>query len=210
VSGLLIAISLTRAAQQKKVVWAKANKWCCKTVQQSPTMPRMTPPTAAEHNPYFSKYISLVPDGDILEMLHTQLEPMLHNLQALSAAQLEQRYAADKWNTLEVLRHLVDTERVFAFRATHIARRDPNPLPSFDQDQWMQGSPTVALEVLLEEWRRVRASTSALFSSLSESDWTHLGRASDSPLSPKACAYIIVGHPMHHQNLWLERYGLKI
>jgi hypothetical protein len=173
-------------------------------------MPHMNPPTPAEHNPYFSKYISLVPDGNVLEMLHTQLEPVLHNLRQLSAQQLEQRYAPDKWNTLEVLRHLIDTERVFAFRATHIARQDPNPLPSFDQDQWQQNAPNSPLPDLLEEWRAVRASSVALFSSLSKPAWTLLGTASDSPLSPNACAYIIAGHPMHHQKLWLERYGLKI
>jgi hypothetical protein len=170
----------------------------------------MTPPTVAEHNAYFSRYISLVPDGNVLEMLQHQLEPMLHNLQQLSSEQLGQRYAPDKWNTLEVLRHLIDTERVFAFRATHIARRDPNPLPSFDQDQWQKNAPISRLPELLEEWGKVRAGTLALFSGLSDSDWTHIGTAGDSPLSPKACAYIIVGHPMHHQKLWLERYGLSV
>jgi hypothetical protein len=170
----------------------------------------MDRPTSAEHNPYFSKYISLVPHGDILEMLTNQLGTVQQNLQALAPSQLEHRYAPDKWNTLQVVRHLSDTERVFTFRATHIARRDPNPLPSFDQDQWMQGAPQTSLDVLLEEWRLVRASAVQLFSSLSDADWTHFGTASDSPLTPKACAYIMVGHLMYHQGLWRERYGLSV
>jgi hypothetical protein len=170
----------------------------------------MIRPTAAEHDPYFSKYISLVPDTDMLEMLQSQLGAVTQKLQALSPEQLEHRYAPDKWNTLQVVRHLSDTERVFTFRATHIARRDPNPLPSFDQDQWMQGAPQTSLGVLLEEWRLVRASAVQLFSSLSDSDWTHTGTAGDSPLTPKACAYIIAGHLIYHQGLWRERYGFSV
>jgi DinB superfamily len=213
VSTRTVAQVSTRTMAQvstHQVAQVKPKKWCCPPPQFGGTMPHMTPPTSAEHNPYFSRYISLVPNGNILEMLQTQLEPMLHNLRQLSSEQLEQRYAPDKWNTLEVLRHLIDTERVFTFRATHIARRDPNPLPSFDQDLWQKNAPSSQLSELLEEWQMVRASAVALFSSLSDADWTHLGRASDSPLSPNACAYNIVGHPMYHQKLWLERYGLKI
>jgi hypothetical protein len=171
---------------------------------------RMNPPTPAEHNPYFSKYISLVPEGDILEMLQHQLKAVLPNLEALTQQQLEHRYAPDKWSTLQVVRHLMDTERVFTFRATHIARRDPSPLPSFDQDQWMKHTPNSNMAALQYEWLAVRQNAVMLFVSLSETDWTHIGTASDSPLSPRACAYIMVGHLIYHQQLWLERYGMRI
>jgi DinB superfamily len=145
----------------------------------------VNPPTHAEHNPYFSKYISLVPEGDILEMLQNQLGAVFQNLEGLSGTQLEHRYAPGKWSVLQVVRHLVDTERVFTFRATHIARRDSNPLSSFDQDVWMKHAPSSDLAALLPEWMAVRQNAVTLFVSLSQADWTHIGIAGDSPLSPK-------------------------
>jgi DinB superfamily len=99
--------------------------------------------------------------------------------------------------------HIVDTERVFGYRATHIARRDPAPLPGFDQDQWMQSldSSTTTLAAVLEEWVAVRVSLLHLFSRLSATDWQAHGIASDHTMTPRACAYIIVGHWEHHARL---------
>jgi hypothetical protein len=169
-------------------------------------------PTAEEHLPYFSRYIDLVPEGDINTLLETQFEPLYENLKNLSLEQTQFRYAPSKWNVLEVLGHLSDTERVFTFRALHIARGDPSPLPGFDQDTWLQKVDFASrdLSSLLLEWHGVRTATISLFSSLDSAAWLRRGVASGHAMTPRACAYIIVGHAMYHQQLLREKYGLVV
>jgi hypothetical protein len=169
-------------------------------------------PSPNEHLPYFSRYIDLVPEGDINTLLETQFEPLHQALAGLTTTQAQFRYAPDKWNILEVLGHLSDTERVFTFRALHIARGDPSPLPGFDQDDWMKKVDFANrnLSDLLLEWRGVRTAAISLFSSLNETAWVYHGIASGHAMTPRACAYIIVGHAMYHQRLLREKYGLSI
>ncbi len=169
-------------------------------------------PSNTEHLPYFSNYIDLVPDDNINTILETQFAPLETKLLALTPIQIQQRYAPDKWNVLEVIGHLSDTERVFTFRALHIARGDPSPLPGFNQDTWIQhvDFATRDLKTLLLEWRAVRAATTSLFSSLDSAAWTRIGTASGHAITPRACAYIIAGHQMYHQALLREKYGLPI
>ena len=169
-------------------------------------------PSPNEHLPYFSRYIDLVPEGDINTLLESQFEPLYQALASLSPEQAQFRYAPDKWNVLEVLGHLSDTERVFSFRALHIARGDPSPLPSFDQDRWSKNVDFASRKLadVLLEWRGVRAAAISLFSSLNQSAWLQHGIASGHTMTPRACAYIIVGHAMYHQQLLREKYGLAI
>jgi hypothetical protein len=169
-------------------------------------------PSNAEHLPYFSRYIDLVPEGDINTILEAQFAPLEAKLLALTPVQTQHRYAPEKWSVLEVIGHLSDTERVFTFRALHIARGDPSPLPGFDQDTWMQhiDFATRDLKTLLLEWRAVRMAAISLFSSLNSAAWTRIGTASDHAMTPRACAYIIAGHLMYHQTLLCEKYELPI
>jgi hypothetical protein len=169
-------------------------------------------PSNTEYLPYFSKYIDFVPDGNINTILETQFVPFEEKLLALTPDQTQHRYAPDKWNVLEVIGHLSDAERVFTFRALHIARGDPSPLPGFDQDTWSKhvDVTTRNLDSLLLEWRGVRMATISLFSSLDSAAWTRIGTASGHALTPRACAYIIAGHLLHHQALLREQYGLSI
>ncbi len=167
-------------------------------------------PTLEEHLPYFSRYIDLVPEGDINTLLESQLMPFEAKLRALSADQLQHRYAPEKWNTLQIIKHLSDTERVFSYRAVHFARGDSSPLPSFDQDTWLKQTTSQDLDRLLLEWQSVRQSAVYLFSSLDGAAWLRRGTASGHPMSSRACAYIIVGHLMYHQELLRQKYGLAV
>ncbi len=167
-------------------------------------------PTPEEHPPYFSRYINLVPTGDINTMLESQLAPVVAKLRALSATQLAYRYAPEKWNTLQIIQHLSDTERVFSYRALHFARGDNNPLPGFDQAAWLKQSNPQDLDALLLEWQSVRQSAVYLFSCLDQAAWLRRGTASGHAMSPRACAYIIVGHLMYHQSLLQEKYDLAV
>ena len=167
-------------------------------------------PTTAEHLPYFSRYIDLVPDGSIVTQLEAQLQAEFAVLEALTPEQAKHRYAPDKWSVLEVIGHICDTERVFSYRALHVARNDPSPLPGFDQDVWMQNVDWTGrtLHDVMLEWRGVRSATLGLFSHLDEQAWTRHGTVSGNALSPRACAYIIAGHVRHHMNIFKEHYGV--
>lgn len=169
-------------------------------------------PGPEEHLPYFSRYIDLVPDGDVVAMMQNQLEPIIKKLETLSPEQANHRYAEGKWSVLEVLGHLSDTERVFTFRALHFARGDGNPLPGFDQDAWANNVDFAArdLSSILFEWRGVRQAAVSLFGNLSSEAWLRRGVASGHAMSPRACAYIIVGHLIYHQQFFRERYGLDL
>jgi hypothetical protein len=167
-------------------------------------------PDASEHLAYFSRYINLVPDGPVVELLGTEFERVFSLLSTLTPQQAQHRYAPGKWSVSEMIGHICDTERVFAYRALHAARKDSSPLPGFDQDQWMEpvDFASRALPDLLEEWRGVRSASSGLFSHLSPEAWGYRANVSQNPMTPRACAYIIVGHPVYHLHKLKELYGV--
>ncbi len=119
------------------------------------------------------------------------------------------RYAPGKWSVKEILLHLIDSERVFAYRALCIARGEQTPLPGFEQDDYvpLSGAEGRSPESLLEEYRAVREATLSLFRHLPEESLTRIGKASDNPLSARAAAWIIAGHEVHHLRVIEERYG---
>src|SRR5215471_11032474 len=94
----------------------------------------ITRPTATEYAPFYEGYISLVPEGDIITFLTRQIDDTVNFLKNIPESQADGRYAPGKWSIKEVVGHLIDCERIFAYRALRIARNDPKPLPGFDQD----------------------------------------------------------------------------
>ena len=154
------------------------------------------------------RYIALVPEGDVVSTLSSQIGDTLALLRGLPASVSTYRYAPDKWSIKQVLGHLSDSERVFAYRALRIGRGDTTPLPSFDERAYataMQaGERTVA--DLVQEWGAVRQATLALFRHLPASSWQRRGIASDHPISVRALAYVIAGHVRHHFEVLDARY----
>ena len=176
----------------------------------------MTPATAIhpkedEYMPYYSTYISLVPEGGIVELLKEQFSETQSWLHGLSEAQGDYRYAPDKWSVKEVIGHICDAERVFAYRALCFARGDQSPLPSFEQDDYIKygnfNSRTLA--DIAEEFELIRRSTIALFQHLDSEAWTRRGMASNAEVSVRALAYIIAGHERHHLGVLHSRYFPK-
>lgn len=167
-------------------------------------------PEAGEYLPYFGQYIDRVPQGDIIEQLTQQLDATCRLLAPLSSAQVNYRPKPEDWNILEVLGHITDGERVFAYRALRIARNDPTPLASFDQDLFVANADFASrsLADLLDEYAAVRRATLALFRSLSPAAWLRIGTASDHPMSVRALAYISAGHELHHIADFHQRYRL--
>ena len=165
-------------------------------------------PVAGEYNAYYDRYISLVPDEDVLVVLRRQLESTLDTLREIDEEQANARYAPGKWSVKEVVGHMIDGERVFAYRALRFARNDRTPLKGFEQDDYVAGGNFAErrLSDLAEEFEHVRRATLSLFGHLSAEAWRRSGVASDSLVSVRALAYIMAGHEAHHMRILRERY----
>ncbi len=167
-------------------------------------------PAADEHAPYYQRYIALVPDGDLLASLERRGRETAAMLRQVPAARTHFRYQPEKWSVLEVIGHVVDTERVFSYRGLSFSRGDTTALPSFDENAWVPGSGADdrALESLVAEFEAVRAATVALFGGMTAEQVARRGTASGKPMSARAAAWVIAGHERHHVALLHERYGI--
>lgn len=165
-------------------------------------------PQQNEYNPYYHTYISKVKDEDILKVLEDGKHHTLNLLRALPEQIGNLRYAPGKWTIKELVLHLIDAERVFAYRAMRIARNDQTPLPGFSQDDYVpnSGAAQRTLASVREEYAAVREATLQLFRYFTDEMWQRIGTASESPVSALALAYIIAGHETHHINILQERY----
>lgn len=165
-------------------------------------------PDASEHLPYYGKYVDRVPDGDLLQTLRAQLDETLALVRGLPEERGGHRYAPGKWSIREVLSHVIDAERIFAYRALRIGRGDATPLASFDENAYAAASNADArtLADLAEELAHVRLGNLALFRSLDDEALARRGTASGGDVSVRALAWIIAGHERHHVALLRERY----
>ncbi|MGH9539921.1 MAG: DinB family protein [Terriglobales bacterium] len=165
-------------------------------------------PDANEYAPYYQKYISLVPDADILTTLETQGRQTGALLSARKESDGDFRYAPGKWSLKEALGHVIDTERVFAYRALRIARNDQTPMEGFEQDDYVKFGPfgQRSLASLIEEFDSVRKASIALFRGLDEPAWTRRGVANKNEVSVRALAYMMAGHELHHRRIFQEKY----
>jgi hypothetical protein len=168
----------------------------------------MERPQDEEYNSYYKLYTSQVPEGCIFEILSAELEKALELFKPLDDSAAEYRYAPKKWSLKEVLGHVIDTERVFGYRALCMARADPAPLPGMDQDLYGQNSNAHLrpLRDLLTEFDLVRRSNIALFRSFEEATTVRRGIASGFEFSVRCFAWIIAGHEIHHRKVITKRY----
>ncbi len=170
--------------------------------------PGLTRPAPHEHAPYYCKYIELVPEGDLIAILGQQMEATLAVLDNVTEAQSLHRYAPGKWSLREALGHMIDTERIFAYRLLRIARGDQTPLPGFEQDDYVTNGNWDARPWadLLEEFSVVRRATACLIRGVQPAAWARMGTASGNGLSARAAAYVIAGHELHHMNVVRSLY----
>ena len=161
-----------------------------------------------EYHSYYQPYIEKVGAVPVLEVLRSNAIMLTTFIRAVDKEKLTYRYADGKWTIKEILLHLIDTERVFAYRALCIARKDKTDFPGFDQDAYVAYSEANnrTLDSLLTEFANVRAATVSLFENFSTENWFELGTASHSAVSVRAIAFIIVGHENHHLQLIKSRY----
>ena len=165
-------------------------------------------PAQAEAAPYYFTYINQVDSDDAVAVLERQLSESAALFSGVSEERSLYRYAAGKWSIRQVLNHVTDTERSFAFRALWFARGFSDPLPGYEQDIAAAGAEAdgVAWAEHVEEFRRVRLATLSLFRNLPESAWSRTGIASNNRFSVRAMAFITAGHAAHHFRILRERY----
>jgi DinB superfamily len=165
-------------------------------------------PDRTEAAEYYFTYIDQVPDGDIRAILDAQLADALAFLGGISEDRSRHRYGPDKWSIREVVGHVNDTERVFAFRAFWFARGFDVPLPSFDQNvaAAVAGADARSLASHVDEFRAVRRATLALFHELPDDTWMRRGTASGKSFTVRAMAFIIAGHLAHHVTILRTKY----
>jgi hypothetical protein len=165
-------------------------------------------PEPGEYAPYYERYISLVDGSDILSSLEEQRKQMLLLLCGRDEAEGDFRYAPDKWSAKEVLGHVCDAERIFAYRALRISRGDRTPIEGFEQDDYVRNGPfsRVPLEQTIEDYIAVRQATLTVLRILDEAGWERRGMANNSEVSVRALAYIIAGHELHHRRILEDQY----
>jgi hypothetical protein len=165
-------------------------------------------PEPTEAAAYYFTYIDQVHGDDVAAVMERQLDESMRLFLEISEESSRHRYAADKWSIRQVLNHITDTERAFAFRALWFARGFEAPLPGFDQNIAADGAlaDSVAWSAHVEEFRQVRLSTMSLFRNMPPEAWTRNGIASDNPFTVRAMAFIIAGHVEHHIRILRERY----
>jgi len=170
--------------------------------------PMISRPQTAEAAPYYFAYINRVTGDDPLAALENQLEESHALFSAISEEKSLHRYAPDKWSIRQVLNHVTDTERAFAFRALSFARGFESPLPSYDQNVAASSAEAdrVSWAAHIEEFQRVRLSTISLFRNMPSQAWARSGIASDNRFTVRALAYIIPGHFAHHVSVLREKY----
>ncbi|MGI9552900.1 MAG: DinB family protein [Aurantibacter sp.] len=162
-----------------------------------------------EYNVYYQRYIDKVSDAvDLSEGFSIGKNKVLEFFNAIPEENWKSKYKSDKWTIKEVLQHLTDTERIFAYRVFRIARDDKTPLSSFDQNTYVRPSKAnqKSKAILIKEYEAVRESTIALINSLSHDDLCTIGVSSDVPMSARAAAFIIIGHEIWHMDIVKERY----
>jgi uncharacterized damage-inducible protein DinB len=178
------------------------------TIPASAPAPLATRPSSDEFAPYYGKYITRVPDGDLIATLEEQLPATIELLDRFDEAGAGLRYAPGKWSVKEVVGHLADCERIFAYRALAAARSESASLPGFDENAYVAVATfdDRTLGSLLGELTAVRRATLSLFKDLSEAELSHRVVANGVPVSARALAWIIAGHELHHAALLTERY----
>lgn len=165
-------------------------------------------PQAGEYAPYYDRYISLVQGDDILTVLEQQRRQTMLLLSGRSESEGGFRYAPGKWTAKEVIGHVCDAERIFAYRALRIARGDATPIEGFEQDDYIRNGPfnQRTLEELIEDYIAVRRATLSLLRNLDEAAWMRRGVANKNEVTVRALAFTIAGHEVHHRRILEEKY----
>jgi uncharacterized damage-inducible protein DinB len=162
----------------------------------------------SEYGDFYERYVKLSNNVPLIDQLLSNTEEMKNLFLGLSDKDALYRYVDGKWTLKQVFGHIMDTERIFNYRALCVARGEPKPLPGFDQDLYMKQTKfnDQSLDQLQDQYEATRQSTIALFSSFSDEELLRRGTISDYLFTVRATGYVIAGHELHHLNIINERY----
>ena len=162
-----------------------------------------------EYSGHLAAYINQVSNEyPLLEELEISIHRLIKFVQNIPLDKFDYRYAEGKWTIKEILQHLIDAERIFAYRALRFARNDKTPLPGFDENDYAAEAyaDKRSIQELLTELAVVRQATQSLFKSFSQEELLRKGSASNNPVSVRALGFVIIGHQNHHERIFQERY----
>ncbi len=168
----------------------------------------MPKPLPNDHPPYFSRYIDLVESDDVRQAFAEQQLQLAAIFNSIPDAKADYAYADGKWTVKQLLQHVIDTERIFAYRALWIARNAPDALPGFDENAFADIADVSnrSLQDLKNEYIAVRSSTNAMFNGFTDEDLQRRGISNTKEVTVNALGFITVGHLTHHYNILKERY----
>ena len=171
----------------------------------------MTRPTESDYAPPHAAYVELVDEDDILSAMQEQSSATQKLLATLDEQRAAYRYGTGKWSIKEVIGHIVDAERIIAYRTLAVARGDTQPLPGFDENSYVQNASfdNWKLGDLAEEYALVRRSNTVFLQNLPPEAWDRRGTANGHPVSVRGLAYVIVGHERHHLKVLREKYNVS-
>ena len=173
----------------------------------------LTRPLPGEYAEGYATYLAAAPEGNPLALLQTQMEAVAALYAGLSETQGAYRYAPGKWSLKDLLQHLSDSERIFAYRCLRIGRGDATPLPGFDENAFAAAASADArpLADLLADFHAARRASLELFRSLPDAAWGQQGTSNGRTLTTRCLPYICMGHVAHHLAVIRERYlsGVK-
>lgn len=168
-------------------------------------------PVPGDYPPYAAHYVQLGTENtsEAIQALQLSLQEMEEWLRQIPAHKKDFAYAPGKWTVAQLLQHMADTERVFAYRALAFARGEQQALPGFDENAWANEADTSSRTVksLVDELLQLRQLSITLFQSITPAQLLNKGIASGQPATVNALAFIMVGHVRHHQRMYAERYG---
>ena len=161
-----------------------------------------------EYSEFVATYIKALNDIDLMEELEISLHDFIRFVQNIPMDKFDYRYAEGKWTIKDIIQHIIDSERIFGYRALRISRNDKTPLPGFDENDYVENTNANhrSIQELLTEFSAVRHSNLLLFKSFSEEQLTRLGIASNHTISVRALGFLMIGHQKHHQRVFAERY----
>lgn len=161
-----------------------------------------------EYSGGFVTYVQEAGNVNLIEELEISLHDFIRFVQNIPMDKFDYRYAEGKWTIKEIIQHIIDTERIFAYRALRFSRNDKTPLPSFEENDYVDNTNANArgLQDLLTELSAVRHSNLLFYKSLTEEQLKRVGTASNNQISVGALGFVIIGHQKHHQKVFQERY----
>jgi uncharacterized damage-inducible protein DinB len=165
-------------------------------------------PSQEDYIPYYHYYIGLVKDSDVIPALENTKQEILNFIKSLPEEKADYAYAPGKWSIKQVLNHIIDTERIFGYRALRFARGDAQAVPAFDENLYAQNASlqNSSLALLCEEFETVRKANQLLFQQLNDAELALKGQTAAGEVSVLSIGFMLCGHGLHHLKVIQERY----